>query len=416
MPDDAVSAVPFWAVASITIVQTFTALVPALWLSMKLAARPFHAADGESWVERAQASWPLQTLYGIAYAVSLGALIAWQFLRWTDTERLFAGPAAWCACGVVIVVMLWASRRTYALVHGELPARRTTLHTTAFMWIVQWATLPIVFIAMRFCPRQFDERAVLVYIATLAALLVLNFGGSMALLRLFRVARPASEKTQAILEAAAARCGFAAPPVYELDLSYANAWAFPTTGQVGVTRKLVADLEPDELESILLHETAHVQESRGEVAKRLLMIPFVASMAWMPVILSNYRLKGIYLYLLAFYGVIFWSRRIAHRLEVEADAFSTRCVISPACYARGLEKIYRLNLVPAVMGRISPTHPDLYDRMLAAGVEPDYKRPPRPSRTFGIVTKLLFFVLLVVGLFITEIGVRVVLHRLFDAI
>ena len=68
------------------------------------------------------------------------------------------------------------------------------------------------------------------------------------------------------------------------------------------------------------------------------------------------------------------------------------------------------------MGRISPTHPDLYDRMLAAGVEPDYKRPPRPSRTFGIVTKLLFFVLLVVGLFITEIGVRVVLHRWFDAI
>src|SRR5207249_9576995 len=53
-------------------------------------------------------------------------------------------------------------------------------------------------------------------------------------------------------------------------------------------------------------------------------------------------------------------------------------------YARALEKLHRLNLMPAVTSG-SGVHPSLYDRMIAAGVTPDYRRPVAPTyrRTFG---------------------------------
>jgi hypothetical protein len=48
-------------------------------------------------------------------------------------------------------------------------------------------------------------------------------------------------------------------------------------------------------------------------------------------------------------------------------------------YARALERIYEVNLTPAVLGG-RPMHPHLYDRLLAAGVQPSYPRPAPPRR------------------------------------
>ena len=43
-----------------------------------------------------------------------------------------------------------------------------------------------------------------------------------------------------------------------------------------------------------------------------------------------------------------------------------------------LEKIYEANLVPVVLGAKRTTHPELYDRLVAAGVTPEYYRPEAP--------------------------------------
>lgn len=64
-------------------------------------------------------------------------------------------------------------------------------------------------------------------------------------------------------------------------------------------------------------------------------------------------------------------------------------------YARALEKLYEANLMP-VVGPAKEVHPHLYDRMIAAGVTPDYPRPtPPPPRDFmanlpSLVLLLLF--------------------------
>ena len=58
------------------------------------------------------------------------------------------------------------------------------------------------------------------------------------------------------------------------------------------------------------------------------------------------------------------------------------------CYHEGKEgllrerprkKLYEFNLMPAVMPQKQLAHPHLYDRLVAAGVQPQYPRPAPPS-------------------------------------
>ena len=44
-------------------------------------------------------------------------------------------------------------------------------------------------------------------------------------------------------------------------------------------------------------------------------------------------------------------------------------------YAKALLKLYEDQLAPAVGPKKRATHPDLYDRLLAAGMQPDFPRP-----------------------------------------
>jgi len=61
------------------------------------------------------------------------------------------------------------------------------------------------------------------------------------------------------------------------------------------------------------------------------------------------------------------------------DSAGSRHEADPGIYARALERVYERNLTPANMTS-SLGHPPLYDRMISAGVEPDYPRPLRPPR------------------------------------
>jgi hypothetical protein len=72
-------------------------------------------------------------------------------------------------------------------------------------------------------------------------------------------------------------------------------------------------------------------------------------------------------------------RNVAARMEKRADEVA-HTAVSPARYARALERLYEANLVPAVLSKkAAKPHPHLYDRVLAAGVTPGYPRPEPPS-------------------------------------
>jgi hypothetical protein len=90
-------------------------------------------------------------------------------------------------------------------------------------------------------------------------------------------------------------------------------------------------------------------------------LPFLALC---PVIMAGFRFLG----------------RRRRRMEVRADVFGSRVYEDKGIYARALAKLYQANEMPAVMPRKRMAHPHLYDRMLVAGVTPDFPRPDRPAR------------------------------------
>jgi len=55
-------------------------------------------------------------------------------------------------------------------------------------------------------------------------------------------------------------------------------------------------------------------------------------------------------------------------------------VVDPQPYTRSMLKLHEANTMPAVMPE-PQTHPHLYDRLLAGGIQPDFPRPAPPKRT-----------------------------------
>ena len=94
-------------------------------------------------------------------------------------------------------------------------------------------------------------------------------------------------------------------------------------------------------------------------------------------------------------------RRVSHRMEERADKIAIECKhINPEVYARALERLYQTNQMPAVTpSRANKTHPDLYDRMLAAGVTPDFPKP-KPARSLNWINCLVLAGLFVLPVFI----------------
>jgi hypothetical protein len=68
--------------------------------------------------------------------------------------------------------------------------------------------------------------------------------------------------------------------------------------------------------------------------------------------------------------------------------------------------LYEENLIPAVMAQ-RRTHPDLYDRLIAAGVQPDY---PRPQKASNMAPQALIFSILLGFLIVANFQPRIQPH------
>jgi hypothetical protein len=76
-------------------------------------------------------------------------------------------------------------------------------------------------------------------------------------------------------------------------------------------------------------------------------------------------------------------------MEIRADKAAIENQLDTAVYARALAHMYEANQMPAVMPRRSlGPHPDLYDRMLEAGLTPDFPKPSPPKRRASLVSLL----------------------------
>ncbi|MFL5320176.1 MAG: M48 family metallopeptidase [Myxococcaceae bacterium] len=196
-----------------------------------------------------------------------------------------------------------------------------------------------------------------------------------AILKVSGLAGPADERLRRAVEAAQVRTGVRAREVLSVPFPSANAFALPGVGVIAFTHSTLELFNEAEIEAVAAHELDHVRRSSSFLATRLLLLVAITPLVLLGTGTIPFGLLSS-LGALAFVIIALrTSRMIRRRLEVHADHAGEHSREGEETYARALEKLYRANRVPAVIGRRGLTHPELYDRMKAAGVDPGYPRP-----------------------------------------
>ena len=176
------------------------------------------------------------------------------------------------------------------------------------------------------------------------------------------------------------RMNVAVRKTWQLGGPLANAFVFPTTHELVFSNRLLEICNDEEIFAICTHELAHLKESKAVLAGRLL-----GSLSLFPLIfiipsIHQFGAAGIFLPYLGMFIIAKFARWLSQRMEKRADQLALAEQTNEGIYAGALENLYRENQIPAVNVNNKQTHPHLYDRMLAAGITPDYPRPIKPRR------------------------------------
>jgi Zn-dependent protease with chaperone function len=384
----------------------------AVWFAM----RPLHRHAPEHWAQRAR----------LAYQGRMVARFCVLYFPMLFLAAALYGNPAFTALGTVprallaFVVALCGPflvwRRTEnRLREHPLSLTKGCLSIAAFLLLLMPHFL-VALTALLIVPAELNRNAVLVLAGTALVCGLLLSGYQLRLASLIGLARRADARLQAIVDRAARDAGVSVSAVYVIPWQAVNAVAFPTSRCVAFTESALEQLTEPELEAVCHHELAHLCESRLALRARLLSLVTMALclVAALPV-LGTYGYPGLIGIAVAYLVIVRVVLRLTRRMEERADAQAHTAEPASGAYAAALEKICRLNLIPAVVPEKRPIHPHLYDRMLAAGVQPDFPRPDPPSRR-RILAAILFIMLLMIApvaadLFYTVLGPTIPTER-----
>jgi Zn-dependent protease with chaperone function len=232
------------------------------------------------------------------------------------------------------------------------------------------------------------------------ALLVWAFVGAVPLRVHLGIMRPAGPRLVKAVESAASRMGCAAPRAFEMDMRLANAFAFVWGRAMSFTSGALHVLSDDEIECIACHEMAHLRErTRTRVLR---MAPYVALLlagSVVPFGLTDTEVSWSFSVIVPVVWLL--VRRFTRRLESRADDLAHQYEPEPGAYARALLRLYEASALPAAHSKHA-SHPQLYDRLVAAGVSPDFPRPKTPARAWGAVPAVVLFTLVLAAMHARE--------------
>jgi len=312
-------------------------------------------------------------------------LLVWigMLSLWCISEDEMVG--VWTALAVVLsVVFGWRMGVRLGLKGIDLPegARPGSLSSATSAALMFPAPLIIIAVLVFTHGHGLDATAVLVT------------GGSQRLLRLLGLLVPAPPHVVDLVQELAGRSGVIVKRVSTLHMTMANAVALNWTREMAFTPLAIQTLSRDELASVAGHELAHLRESIGTRLSRLTGIVSLVAIGLLP---SAIREGKIWIPMVMWLGSWFvgnYAARLHKKLEVQADLAASGAEEAPGAYARALEKIHAVSLIPAVF-RKATVYPHLYDRMLEAGVTPDFVRPRPPgvwaSIVMAVVGTVMFY-------------------------
>ncbi len=287
------------------------------------------------------------------------------------------------------------------LIFPNLTFRRW-LHEVTTAWILRFLFVTVFVVAIIAMPSHLDWDAAAVAFGVVGIQALLVWGGSLWLAKQLRLIVPAPPRLMAIVGTLADRFGLPVPNTWILRGIVCNAYALPFTNTLLVSESLEHICTDEELTAVCAHEFGHLSETRPMLATRLF-----GSLALLPILFikpafTNYSGFGLIALGVAMMMISRTVKSFARRMEDRADRIA-HSVEGPEAmfYAGALAKLYEFNQMPAVMPGKRQIHPHLYDRLLAAGVTPDYPRPAAAvSRTtFAKFLYILLIALVALGVF-----------------
>jgi Zn-dependent protease with chaperone function len=346
------------------------------------------------WTERARRAWAARTLASgapllgaVLLGIAGGSLVGPISIAPGGVVGLLAGIAAFVAAYPQI-------GRVERIVRGRSISLRERVAGQAFAFLALFPHVLIVLIGGALMPAE-AVPAIAVGALLFAALLGVAMGAGLRACVALGLAYPADARLQSIVDACAEKVGVRAKRVWLVRWPTVNALAFPRTGELAYTEEAAAKLTDEELAGVTAHELGHLGEPRSVVLARSVALFALYPIALIRPIVHAFDdaslVRGATVALalvLVGFALALVAQRIARRMEERADAVAHAHEEDPGAYARALERIYELNLVPAVLRAKRPVHPHLYDRLTGAGLTPEYPRPAPPPRAASLVGTL----------------------------
>jgi Zn-dependent protease with chaperone function len=360
-----------------------------------LALIPWRRAKGLHWTERARVYHPVRVSAASNLWVLPGVASLSVLLLFPNDGPNWALVAVAASIGTLIGTIPMDLEVWPRFKPGEI------WRLVVKGWLMRFLTWFVFLGAAALMPEYFGFETILIFVVVLALLIWWNGTGWLKVGQWLGTKVSPPERLVNIVKNTAAKMNVACGEVWFVRAHSAQAFAHPARRALLFTERFAEILTDDEISAVCAHELAHLTEARSDYYKRYIVwLTFLPWLFTRPVI-HNFGVFGFY-FLMGFTMLTpYIFRRVSHKLETRADAIAHANEPDPGTYARALAKLYEDNLVPAVNSKKRATHPHLYDRLLAAGVTPDFPRPRPPdpvswnglifSMALGALAALLVF-------------------------
>ncbi|MEM7410504.1 MAG: M48 family metalloprotease [Myxococcota bacterium] len=362
------------------------------WIGARLATGPVPDASRRHWTETARWLYPTRTVFSVSVTCPLVAMGLTALLRVGPFSPLGATSFALFVAGSTYLGAAWMRRAVRRRLDRTL---ERAPRPGNWNWQAVILAYPhvIVVLAMAFLVGRDPFAMPDLAWALLGTALYLGclVRAGLPLLRVLGQAKPPNARLQAVVDRVSERAGVRPRASWVLNWSMPNALALPWTQELVFSTRILEVLSDEELEAITAHEVGHLRESTRTRAARTAF-----ALCLLPLGFAHYATLE--------HGTSFWwvmagllvavlaASRWSRRLEAAADAHAVDHESEEGVHARALEALYRAADTPAVLSKGTGSHPNLFDRMVASGVTPDYPRPAPPARH-----RMLFGFLGVVG-------------------
>lgn len=362
----------FWVLIYFVVSAGLMALVN--WVSM----RPWRRAEEAHWTEQARLLWPVR--FTARFSLVMIPLMLQQ-LHWI-LDPTFMADSNWLFL-LYVGGVFGAIAGGYPLdraIHAQVGFKSWFLTKLAIigLGLGYWAAVVIAALLM---PADFGWQMVAVTFGYIIGNALFLWGAMLKYLRLLGFLKPAGPRLHRIVESRVARLGnVRVRATWQLGGPMANAFAMTTTRELLFSDRLLEICDDDEVSAICDHELAHLGETKwvqlARIAGSYSMFPLIFVV---PCFHHLGAFSPLYLFAITF-TIARLVKILAQRMEKRADQRAQNEEANEGVYAKALEKLYRDNLSPAVNVNNRQAHPHLYDRMVAAGITPEYPRPRRAKR------------------------------------